>query len=89
LIKLNANNFFTCAATNAKRFFSKSGKAVIAMILTLGLAIGGMGIHGFAHAEGENSAHISVEKARLGCVHTNRENVILQRWKSANPNINR
>jgi hypothetical protein len=25
----------------------------------------------------------------LGCVHTNRENVILQRWKSANPNINR
>jgi phage regulator Rha-like protein len=28
-------------------------------------------------------------QAKLGRVHTNRKNVILQRWKSANPNTNR
>ncbi|MDR1062718.1 MAG: tetratricopeptide repeat protein [Azoarcus sp.] len=62
---MNVNNFFTCAATSAKRFSQKTGKAIIAMILAFGLAIGGMGIHGFAHAKDENLARISVERARL------------------------
>lgn len=67
---MNIHDSFPCAAASAKRFFPNPGKLVVALILLLGLALGGTGIHGVAHAEVENPARTSVEKAGLALQYT-------------------